>query len=88
MGKAGEGKQWHHIVEQTSGNVARFKPRAIHNTANVIRLDTKIHREINRHYSSSKPGTNMTNRKWLSAETYEKQRAYGVQQLREEGAIP
>lgn len=28
QGRAGPGKQWHHIVEQTPGNVSRFGPEA------------------------------------------------------------
>ena len=32
MGPAGPGKSWHHIVEQTKGNVARFGPERLHNT--------------------------------------------------------
>jgi hypothetical protein len=35
MGPAGNGKEWHHIVEQTDGNVARFGPQALHNTESV-----------------------------------------------------
>lgn len=38
LGKAGPGQAWHHIVEQTPRNVARFGAQAIHNTRNVIRL--------------------------------------------------
>ncbi|WP_255208429.1 hypothetical protein [Myxococcus sp. AM009] len=38
MGSAGPGKQWHHIVEQTPGNVSRVGPHALHNTQNVIPL--------------------------------------------------
>ncbi len=39
LGSAGQGKQWHHIVEQTPGNVERFRPHALHNTENVIPLE-------------------------------------------------
>ena len=88
MGPAGEGKQWHHIVEQTPGNVARFGPRALHNTANVIRIDVKIHRKLNEHYSSNVEGGGMTVRKQLSTQSFEKQRAYGIQALRDRGIIP
>ena len=30
MGSAGPGKAWHHIVEQTSGNVSKFGAYKIH----------------------------------------------------------
>src|SRR5690606_19029171 len=36
LGSAGRERQWHHIVEQTRGNVARFGAEAIHNTQNVV----------------------------------------------------
>ena len=38
MGSAGPGKAWHHIVEQTSGNVSKFGEYKIHNTNNLIKL--------------------------------------------------
>ncbi|WP_255207671.1 hypothetical protein [Myxococcus sp. AM009] len=46
LGPAGQGKQWHHIVEQTPGNVERFGPHALHNTENVIRLGQSLHTRI------------------------------------------
>ncbi|WP_324951409.1 hypothetical protein [Archangium sp.] len=35
MGSAGHGKEWHHLVEQTPGNVKRFGGEALHNTENI-----------------------------------------------------
>jgi hypothetical protein len=57
LGSAGKGKQWHHIVEQTPGNIARFGPEAIHNTENVIPINEGIHRAISGYYSSSRSFT-------------------------------
>jgi len=37
-GAAGNGMAWHHIVEQTPGNVKRFGAEAIHNTENLVKL--------------------------------------------------
>jgi hypothetical protein len=34
MGPAGPGQHWHHIVEQTPGNIARFGSETIHSTGN------------------------------------------------------
>jgi len=39
MGPAGEGKQWHHIVEQREANLKRFGPEALHNRENVVPLE-------------------------------------------------
>jgi hypothetical protein len=36
MGPAGPGKAWHHIVEQTPSNLAKFGNETIHNTGNLI----------------------------------------------------
>lgn len=87
MGSAGPGMEWHHIVEQTRSNIARFGPESLHNTKNVIRLDEKIHREISRHYSTKPPGKSQTVRESLSAQSFEAQRAYGLSVLRTHGVI-
>jgi hypothetical protein len=44
--------QWHHIVEQGGGRIARFGSEAIHNAENLIQVPTEIHREISAYYSS------------------------------------
>jgi hypothetical protein len=82
MGKAGPGKEWHHIVEQTPGNVQRFGPESIHNTDNVIPLDKGLHTRVSAVYSSirrliSGSGT-LTVRQWLSTQSYEMQRDFGL----------
>ena len=38
LGAAGTNRAWHHIVEQTPGNVTRFGNQAIHNTGNVVNV--------------------------------------------------
>ncbi len=82
LGSAGAGKQWHHIVEQTPGNVARFGPHALHNTDNVIPLDQALHTRISALYSSIRwniTGSNrLTVRQWLSTQSYEAQREFGL----------
>jgi hypothetical protein len=89
MGSAGIGKNWHHIVEQTPGNVERFGPEALHNTENVIAIDSNVHREISAFYSSKQETTgNMVVREWLRGKSYEEQRAFGLKILRDFGAIP
>ncbi|NJL26603.1 MAG: hypothetical protein HC897_01360 [Thermoanaerobaculia bacterium] len=87
-GAAGAGRQWHHIVEQTRGNVSRFGPEALHNTRNVIPLETTTHRKISGFYSSSLPGTNMTVREWLSTQSFSAQQEFGLQALRDFGVLP
>jgi hypothetical protein len=82
MGSAGPGKEWHHIVEQTPGNVKRFGPESLHNTENIIPLDKGRHKRISALYSSirrSITGSDtLTVRQWLSTQSYEAQREFGL----------
>ncbi|WNG16673.1 hypothetical protein [Cystobacter fuscus] len=52
IGPAGKGREWHHIVEQTPGNVKRFGGEALHNTENVTALDKALHTRMSAFYSS------------------------------------
>lgn len=84
MGPAGQGKNWHHIVEQTEGNVQRFGPEALHNTENVIRLEAELHSKVSALYSSIRfdiTNSTMTVRKWLSTQSYEAQREFGLRAI-------
>jgi hypothetical protein len=85
MGKAGPGKEWHHIVEQTPGNVQRFGPEALHNTDNVIPLDKGLHTRVSALYSSVRreiTGTTLTIRQWLGTQSYAAQRDFGLLAIR------
>ncbi len=89
MGPAGEGKHWHHIVEQTPGNLERFGPEALHNTENVMAVDADTHVKISAYYSSKQRFTGgMVVREWLRTKSYEEQREFGLKTLRQFGAIP
>ncbi|NOK38297.1 hypothetical protein HMI49_34375 [Corallococcus exercitus] len=89
MGPAGSGKQWHHIVEQTPGNVQRFGPDALHNTENVIAIDEQLHKLVSSYYSSRQAVSGgQIVREWLRTQSYEQQRAFGLQTLKDFGAIP
>ncbi len=84
LGPAGEGRQWHHIVEQSK--VGQFGAEAIHNADNVVSIPTDIHRKISGFYSSKRPFTgDQTVRQWLSGQSFEQQRAFGQQVLRKFG---
>jgi hypothetical protein len=82
LGSAGEGKQWHHIVEQTPGNVQRFGPHALHNTQNVIPLEEALHLRLSAFYSRKAAwvtgSTDLTVRQWLSTQSYDAQRRFGL----------
>jgi hypothetical protein len=85
MGPAGPGKQWHHIIEQTPGNVKRFGGEALHNTENITALDKTLHTNVSRLYSGIRlritGSSTMTVRQWLSTQSYEAQRAFGLRAI-------
>jgi hypothetical protein len=80
MGKAGPGKEWHHIVEKR--NAKRFGAEAVHNTENVIPLEKPLHERLSALYSSIQENitrsTALTVRQWLDTQSYEAQRAFGL----------
>ncbi|NNC05368.1 hypothetical protein HJC10_21250 [Corallococcus exiguus] len=82
MGPAGEGKEWHHIVEQTEGNAARFGPHALHNSENIVALGKDVHSGVSSLYSSKRPrltnSETLTVRQWLSTQSFEAQRDFGL----------
>lgn len=85
LGSPGKDKRWHHIVEQHKGNVERFGPEAIHNTENVISLEEGLHTNVSAFYSSKRrfiTGTDsLTVRQWISAQSYEAQREFGLRAM-------
>ncbi|RYZ12836.1 MAG: hypothetical protein EOO70_08940, partial [Myxococcaceae bacterium] len=84
MGPAGAGQEWHHIVEQTPGNVKRFGPQAVHTTENVIPLEKALHSRISSFYSTIRrelTGSPLTVRQWLSTQSFEAQREFGLQAI-------
>jgi len=82
MGPAGANKEWHHVVEQTPGNVKRFGPQSLHNTENVIPLDKGLHTRGSALYSSIRyditQSFTQTVRQWLSTQSYATQREFGL----------
>lgn len=85
LGPAGKGKEWHHLVEQTPGNVKRFGPQALHNTENVIALDKSLHDQVSWFYSSKQQeltgSRTLTVREWLSTQSFEAQREFGLRAM-------
>lgn len=92
FGPAGPGQAWHHIVEQTPGNIAKFGNQAVHNTGNLMKLPHgagTIHARVSGHYSSIQPFTNGQRvRQWLSTQSFQAQYDYGIQTLKNFGWTP
>ncbi|QRK07052.1 hypothetical protein JQX13_44540 [Archangium violaceum] len=82
MGKAGEGQEWHHLVEKHKFNIKRFGAEAIHNTENVIPLEKDLHTRVSAFYSAKNPyvtnSNNLTVREWIRTQSYEAQRSFGL----------
>ena len=89
LGPAGDGLEWHHIVEQSQIGKSGFLAEEIHNTGNVIAIDKAIHRQISGFFSSNigGPGT-QTVRNWLAGQSFEAQYEFGIQVLQKFGVIP
>jgi hypothetical protein len=87
---AGDGQAWHHIVEQTPGNVERFGAEVIHNTDNLVKLPHGpglIHNQISGFYSSKQPFTGgLIVRDWLAPQSFEEQFEFGQRVLQQFGA--
>ncbi|KJR46899.1 Guanosine polyphosphate pyrophosphohydrolase/synthetase [Desulfosporosinus sp. I2] len=89
LGSAGEGKAWHHIVEQNQIRKSGFSPQQIHNTNNVIAVDSATHAKISGYYNSIRPDIsgNMRVRDWLAGQSYEYQYEFGIDVLKQFGVI-
>ena len=85
LGPAGEGRVWHHIVEQRGANVEKFGAEAIHNTENVVNVSREVNQEIANFYSSKQRQFtgNQTVREWLGTQSYAQQREFGVKILKQ-----
>jgi uncharacterized protein RhaS with RHS repeats len=87
LGSPGAGNQWHHVVEQSQ--VGKFGASAIHNVDNVVAVPTSVHQQISAYYSSKFPFTGgKTVRQWLSGQSFDQQRDFGLQVLRDFGVSP
>jgi hypothetical protein len=83
VGSAGDGYEWHHVVEQNSANLARFGTGKIQALENIFRVPYEPHRKISGYYSSIQPFTNgKTVREWLNEQDYEAQRAFGLKTMK------
>ena len=83
LGSAGEGSQWHHIVEQCQIGKSGLAPQMVQSTNNIISVSNTFHGKISGFYSSIQPFTNgMTVRNWLAGKSFETQYAFGLYVIR------
>lgn len=86
-GSAGPGNHWHHIVERCQIGKSGFPAGQIHNTNNIVPVDTSTHAKITGHYNTTSfEYTNgLSVRNWLAGQSFEFQYQYGMNVLREMG---
>jgi len=92
LGSAGEGKAWHHIVEQSQVGKNGITAEDVNNVNNVIAIPHgkgTVHAEISGHYSSKPNFTNgLTVREWLAQNmNFEEQFKYGMDYLKQFGEV-
>lgn len=72
----------HHIVEQSQIQRSGFAPELIHNPDNVVEIERSVHKLITAHYNSNMyEGIKMTVRDYLTGQSYEAQREYGLKMI-------
>ena len=83
LGSAGEGNEWHHIVEQCQIEKSGFDPTTIHNTENIVSIPKELHRQITGYYNSIDPWVcdSMRVRDWLAGQDFAKQYRFGIETL-------
>ena len=89
IGSAGDGNDWHHIVEQSQIKKSSFSPEQIHNTNNIIEVDHATHMRITGYYNTkSFDFTNeLSVRDWLAGQSYEDPYSFGLDVLKRFGVI-
>ncbi len=91
LGDPGEGKAWHHIVEQCQIDKSGFASTQVNNVNNIISIphgSGSVHAQISGYYSSIKPFTNgQTVRAWLSGQSFEAQFKFGMDLLKQFGNV-
>jgi hypothetical protein len=81
LGRAPEGMQWHHIVEQSQAS--QFGQRPIQSVENIVAIPIEAHQRLNAYYSSKqKISVPDTVREWLRGQPFEKQYEFGMEQLK------
>jgi hypothetical protein len=82
-GSAGDGRSWHHIVEQNK--LSQFGAEAIHNVQNIVSVPTSVNRKLNGYYQKKimeiTGDSSKSIREWLSGQSYKEQREFGLKAL-------
>jgi len=88
FGPAGDGYEYHHIVEQNKANASQFAAEQVHSTDNIVRIPTGIHRQISADYSRSVYNGGPRLRDVLREKPFDEQYQFGVRTLKRHGLNP
>ena len=88
FGPAGDGFEYHHIVEQ-GPNAATMPAEQLQSTENIIRIPRLVHEEVNAAFASTREidGRLTSVRDFLRGKPFAVQRLWGIRVLQETGAI-
>lgn len=82
LGNPGEGKEWHHLVEQCQAKTTRsgFQVCDINSARNIRATPKDVHEAISKYYSEKHDFTNgKTFRDWLTGQSFDEQLKYGIE---------
>jgi hypothetical protein len=88
FGRAGDGEDYHHIVEQ-SARSSEITDAMLQSTSNIVKIPRLLHEEINAIYATPRllGGVNITPRDYLRGKSYQERYELGLTILREVGAL-
>jgi hypothetical protein len=78
FGAAGDGYEYHHIVEQGGAGLDDLPAGLMDSTENVVKIPRLLHEEISAEYGRYYKDTGKTLRDWLSSQPYKVRRAEGI----------
>lgn len=79
MGQAGQGREWHHIVEKRLAGREGFAAELIHSTDNIISLPIDVHPRVTAKMSSRSPRHgNVVLRFWMEKLPFDEQYNLGL----------
>ena len=92
LGPSEKNKAWHHIVEQNQIAKSGFAANDIHNTKNLVLVDSgfsgSFHSKISGYYSSKQPFTEgLRVRDWLVGQSFDHQFKFGYDVLLQYGKM-
>lgn len=86
FGPAGEGYEYHHIVEQSSG-AETISQAQLNSTRNIVRIPKLLHEEIHAIYARKLGDAGITFREGVKGLSFTEQREAGLNALRRVGVL-